>query len=219
MPGTRGSNVPNFSSSPHHTRLRRSANLIAFLGLAFTALGSHALGQSMSGFTYNGLNLTSYQANEYLNSSAAASSIRATGANYAGVIVTQYMQTSTSNTIAPETASTPGYNSSQDPLSPTDAAVISAIQSLQGQGLIVSPKPQVDSLDGVFRGNFAPTNPAAWFASYQTFILHYAQLASQNNVGMLVIGTELKSLSGSAYLSNWTTIISAIRAQYPSLTL
>lgn len=39
---------------------------------------SGAFAQSQSGFTYNGLNFVSYQANEFLNSNAAASSIRAT---------------------------------------------------------------------------------------------------------------------------------------------
>ena len=193
------------------------SSAIATLMMASSTPGVFA--QSQSGFTYNGLNFISYQANEFLSSSSAASSIRATGANYTAVMATQYQQTSTSNVIAPETPSTPGYNSSRDPLSPTDAAVVSAIRSLQAQGLVVSMKPQVDSLDGVFRGNFAPTNPTAWFASYQTFILHYAQIAVQNNVGMLVIGTEFKSLSGAAYKSNWETIITQLRIQYPSLTL
>ena len=177
-----------------------------------------ARAQSASGFTYNGLNFTSYQATEYNNSTSAAVSMRATGANYAAVMMTQYQQTSTSNVIAPETTSSPGYTSNY-PLSPTDAAVVSAIKAAQAQGLTVSLKPQVDSLDGVFRANFAPTNPAAWFASYQTFILHYAQIASQNNVGMLVIGTELKSLTTATYKTYWETIISALRTQYPGLTL
>ena len=145
--------------------------------------------------------------------------MRATGANFTAVVETQYQQTYTSNVIAPETTSSPGYTSAIYPLSPTDAAVVSAIKAAQAQGLTVSLKPQVDSLDGVFRGTFAPTNPTAWFASYQTFILHYAQLASQNNVGFLVIGTELKSLTTATYKSNWETIISAIRTQYPGLTL
>jgi hypothetical protein len=200
-------------------RIARFLTAVSVLaGIAFAGTGK-ASAQSQSGFTYNGLNFTSYQANEYLNSGNAATAIKATGANYTAVMVTQYQQTSTSNTIAPETTSSPGYNSSIDPLSPTDAAVVSAIQSLHAQGITVSLKPQVDSNDGVFRGNFAPTNPTAWFASYQTFILHYAQIASQNNVGMLVIGTELKSLSTSTYKSNWESIISQIRAQYPNLTL
>jgi len=189
-------------------------------GLIVAGCAGAALAQSQSGFTYNGLDFTSYSANEYLNNSGnAATTMRATGANYAAVVATQYVQTSTSNAIAPETTSSPGYNSSADPLSPTDAAVVSAIQALQAKGLTVSLKPHVDSLDGVFRGNFAPTNVAAWFASYQTFILHYAQIASQNNVGMLVIGTEFVSLTGPTYKSYWEGIISQLRTQYPNLTL
>jgi hypothetical protein len=188
----------------------------ATIATAGTTPGAQA--QSQSGFPYNGINLTSYQATEYQNSASAASTLRATGANYGAVMVTQYQPTSTSTTIAPETTSSPGYNSSYS-LSPTDAAVVTAIKNLQAQGLVVSLKPQVDSLDGVFRGNFAPSNPSAWFASYQTFILHYAQIAAQNNVGMLVIGTELKSLTTSTYKSNWETIITALRTQYPGLTL
>jgi hypothetical protein len=199
--------------------LRSFTSIAAFLAIfAVAALTLQANAQSASGFTYNGLTLTSYQANEYNNSASAAATMRATGANYAAVMETQYQQTYTSNVIAPETTSSPGYTSSY-PLSPTDTAVVNAIKAAQAQGLTVSLKPQVDSLDGVFRGNFAPSNPAAWFASYQTFILHYAQIASQNNVGMLVIGTELKSLTTATYKTYWETIISAIRNQYPGLTL
>ena len=196
--------------------LLRSAAALAALAFAASTPAAHA--QAASGFTYNGLNLTSYQANEYSTSTAYAASIRATGANFTAVMETQYQQTSTSNVIAPETTSSPGYTNNYS-LSPTDASVVSAIKAAQAQGLTVSLKPQVDSLDGVFRGSFAPTNPTAWFASYQTFILHYAQLASQNNVGYLVIGTELKSLTTATYKSNWETIIKAIRTQYPGLTL
>ena len=196
--------------------LLRSIVIVA--ALVASACTPAAYGQAQSGFVYNGLNFTSYQATEYNNSATAVASIRATGANYVAVMETQYEQTYTSNVIAPETTSSAGYTSAY-PLSPTDAAVVTAIKAAQAQGLTVSLKPQVDSLDGVFRGSFAPTSPTAWFASYQTFILHYAQLASQNNVGFLVIGTELKSLTTSTYKSNWETIISAIRSQYPGLTL
>ncbi len=195
-----------------------AAAIIALPG-AFT---SRAHAQSLSGFDYNGQVYTSYQADEYLKTPQGpdgVAAIRKTGAAYGSVVVTQYIQTSTSNTIAPETATSPGYDSSKDPLSPTDSAVVAAIQNMHAQGLTVFLKPQVDSLDGVFRGYFAPTDVAAWFASYQTFMLHYAQLASDNNVGGLVIGTELTSLSSSAYRSYWLNIIAQLRASYPNLTL
>jgi len=202
------------------TRHKAARAVVPTLCWAAT-LAAPALSQSQSGFTYNGIVYTSYQAAEYANSQGpqGAAAIRATGASYTSVLVTQYMQTYTSNTIAPETTSTSGYNSQADSLTPTDSAVAAAIANLQAQGLTVVMKPQVDSLDGIFRGSFAPTDVASWFASYQTFLLHYAALASQNNVGYLIIGTELKSLSGAAYASYWASMIAQLRISYPSLTL
>ena len=203
-------------------RLRARVWEQLFFALVACFSATAALAQSQSGFTYNGNVYVSYQAGEYQQTPAGpqgAAAMRATGANYGSVMVTQYVQTYTSNTIAPETTSSPGFDNSIDPQSPTDAAVVAAIQNLQAQGLTVFLKPQVDSLDGTYRGAFAPTDPAAWFASYQTFILHYAQLASENGVGGLIIGTELASLSGSSYKTEWDNIIAQIRSLYPSLTL
>ncbi len=212
--------------SPGPSRLGRPmpffALALATLTMLFAGSAASAFAQSLSGFIYNGQVYTSYQANEYLETPQGpdgTAAIRATGATYGSVVATQYVQTYTSNTIAPETASTPGYNSSSDPLSPTDAAVAAAIHNLQAQGITVVLKPHVDSLDGSFRGNLAPTSVADWFASYQTFILHYAQIASENNVGNLVIGTELASLSKAAYRSYWLNIIAQIRSSFPNLTL
>ena len=201
--------------------LRKSPFILCLTLLTLAAAAPRTRAQSLDGFTYNGIVYTSYQANEYLQTPQGpqgTAGLRATGATYSSVLATQYIQTSTSNTIAPETTSSPGYTSS-DALTPTDAAVTGAIQNLQAQGLTVVMKPQVDSLDGVFRGSFAPSSPAAWFASYQTFLLHYAQLASQSNVGILIIGTELKSLSGAAYVTYWDNMIAQLRASYPNLTL
>jgi hypothetical protein len=72
----------------------------------------------------------------------------------------------------------------------------------------------VDSLDGTWRGEFEPTSIPAWFASFQTFIVHYATLAQANNVEGLVIGTEYKTLSIAANETYWANIIAAVRAVY-----
>ncbi len=151
----------------------------------------------------------------------------AAGVDYATVLVTQYVTDPTATTIAPSTMNSPGYP--DIPTTPTDDAVVAAITNLQAQGIKVVLKPHVDSFDGTWRGEFAPPGsdtPAeatawadAWFSSYQTFILHYAAIAAENNVDTFVIGCELKDLSGSAYQSYWDSIIAQIRTSYPSLTL
>ncbi|MGA2352354.1 MAG: cellulose binding domain-containing protein, partial [Terracidiphilus sp.] len=184
-------------------------------GFVFTGVTPKALGQttSVSGFTYNGIVYTSWWYDEYGNyedppiaTGAATTSmdqLAAEGGNYVSVLVTQYVATGTSTTIAPSATQTP-----------LDDQLVFAIQGYHNMGMKVFLKPHVDSLDGTWRGAFEPSDPAAWFASFQTFIVHYATLAQENQVEGLVFGTEYKTLSGSAYESNWATIIAAIRAVY-----
>lgn len=155
-------------------------------------------------FDYTGINHVSWWIDEYLSPNAAPSeaALTATGGNYAGVLVTQYQQTKTSTTIFPTNQT------------PSDAALVSAIQQLHSHGVKVMLKPHIDPQDGSWRGEFAPTDINAWFASYKTFIVNYATLAASNGVEMLCIGTEFKTLTGSAYLAQWTDIINSIRRVY-----
>jgi hypothetical protein len=192
---------------------RLSIAFVLIAGLMALANSSKAIGQSKSGFTYNGIVYTSWWYDEYGNyydppvaTGAATTSmdqLAQTNANYAAVLVTQYVATGTSTTIAPDSTKTP-----------LDDQVAFAIQGFHNQGLKVFLKPHVDSLDGTWRGQFAPTSIPAWFASFQTFIVHYATLAQANNVEGLVIGTEYKTLSVAANESYWATVIAAIRAVY-----
>jgi len=155
-----------------------------------------------SGFLYRGITHTSWQPNEY-NTGAGTTSqnaLAATGATWAGVLVTQYQADATANTIAADPNRTP-----------TDAAVVAAITEFHSQNLKVMLKPHVDSEDGAWRGTFQPSDPASWFQSFQMFIVHYATLARDNNVEMLCLGTEYTKLSGATFLADWTAVITAIR--------
>ena len=75
-------------------------------------------------------------------------------------------------------------------------------------------KPHVDVQDGTWRGELAPSDPAAWFASYEAFITHYADIAEANDVELFSIGTEFVSLSGSGYAAYWNSVIDAVEAHY-----
>jgi hypothetical protein len=155
---------------------RVSTAFILIAGLVAFGNSSKAIGQTKSGFTYNGIVYTSWWYDEYGNyydppvaTGAATTStdqLAQTNANYASVLVTQYVATGTSTTIAPESTKTP-----------LDDQVAFAIQGFHNQGMKVFLKPHVDSLDGTWRGEFEPTSIPAWFASFQTFIVHYAELA------------------------------------------
>ena len=156
-----------------------------------------------SNFIYSGITHVSWSQGEYSSAAGATSedALAATGAGWAGVLVTWYQANATATTIAPANNT------------PTDADVVAAITELHAKGLKVMLKPHVDGSDGSWRGTFQPSDVNAWFSSFTNFILHYAALAQSNGVEMLCFGTEFKDLSG-ANLSNWTNVINLIRGVY-----
>jgi serralysin len=163
---------------------------------------------SRSGFAYRGLNHVSWWHDEYTygGAQAARDQLATTRANWAGVLVTWYMDTRESATIAPVASKTP-----------SDEAVLEAIRDLRRRGIKVMLKPHVDVLDGAWRGTIRPPDPAAWFASYNAFLTKYAALAQAADVEMLCVGTELATMSGARYASQWSTVIGNVRAGYRGL--
>jgi Glycoside Hydrolase Family 113 len=161
--------------------------------------------QQKSGFVYEGLTHVSWATNEYNSAAGTASqdALAATGATWAGVLVTWYQADATATTIAPNPNSTP-----------TDAAVVAAIQEFHNQGLKVMLKPHVDGTDGSWRGTFQPSDTDAWFQSFTAFAEHYAAIAQDNNVEMLCFGTEFVDLTGTTNRDRWLAVIAAIRAIY-----
>lgn len=163
-----------------------------------------AFGQT--GFTYDGIVRAVFSDSDLGTSgdSTYVSFVQSTHASYVAITIEWFVQSNTGTTIA---ASSTG--------SATDAQIVAAIQQYHNLGIKVVLKPQVDIVGfPSWRGELAPSSISAWFASYQAYITHYAQLAKANNVDALSIGTELKSLSVSANLSSWETLISAVRADY-----
>ncbi len=79
-------------------------------------------------------------------------------------------------------------------------------------GMHVVLKPHVDVADGSFRGDIAPADPAAWFDAYRRMSDHYADLAAAGGAEMLIVGTELTSMSG--YEGEWRRVIDGVRARF-----
>jgi hypothetical protein len=94
--------------------------------------------------------------------------------------------------------------------------VIDAINDAHALRMGVLLKPQLWCDDGACQSGLAlaPTDPAAWFASYATFIDHYAQIAQNNRVEIFCVSCELSQVSTSNYSSNWSSVISGVRAIY-----
>jgi hypothetical protein len=159
-------------------------------------------------FDYNGITHVSWWHDEYGYPAGSDSrrALAASGARWAGLLVTWYMDTRASSTIAPSP------DSSND-----DDVVRHAIDELHALGLKVMLKPHVDVHDGTWRAQIAPGDRGLWWESYAAFMDHYAAIAAEKNVAMLCIGTELASMSGSADAGQWASLVARVRARYPGL--
>ena len=95
----------------------------------------------------------------------------------------------------------------------TDKQLIQAIADAHDIGLRVILKPQV-LVNNSWAGEIKPSSQTAWqqwFESYQSLLQHYAQIAQQHEVAMLVIGTELRH---AAIQPQFRQLIIAVRKIY-----
>ncbi len=159
-------------------------------------------------FDYNGITHVSWWHDQYGDAEATASrkALAATGGNWAGLLTTWYMEQRRSTSIAPHPTGTP-----------TEPVLRRAIDEMHALGLRVMLKPHVDPRDGTWRGQIAPPDPAMWFASYAEMMDHFATLASEMDVEMLCVGTELATMTDARYVSSWTAVVDRIRARYSGL--
>lgn len=125
-----------------------------------------------------------------------------TGAKYVAIIPTWYMDNKNSNNIH--------YVNGK---SSTDEEIKNVILYAKKKGLKVMLKPHVDILDGSWRGSIEPSSTTEWFESYSDFILHFADMAEENNVKIFSIGTELKSLSNTEK-EKWEDLIEETDAEF-----
>lgn len=152
-----------------------------------------------------GFNYTAWERDAYATRDSDASLFRlaATGANYVGLLVTGYMGNRSATEIWADPVRTP-----------SETALVQAIQTARRYGLRVMLKPHVDVLDGTWRGHLAPSDVEKWFQSYREFLVPYARLAQEQGVGLFCVGTELRSLSGAEFRPYWEETIAAVRAVY-----
>lgn len=152
-----------------------------------------------------GINLTTYGREVYgsATSDASLALARADGNDSVAIVPTWFQDTASSNAIAPSPVSTT-----------SDSSVLHAMQTARSLGMRVILKPHDHTQDGTWVGALTPTDVDAWFASYREFIYHYADLAQRGGASALVVGTELRSLSGPAYTARWRDIIAGVRQRF-----
>jgi hypothetical protein len=94
--------------------------------------------------------------------------------------------------------------------SPSELAQVAALA--EDAGMYVSFRPLLDEHSlGMSRTNWKPDHPSAWFASYQKFLLPYAEMAQEAEVPALIEGTEFSRFGHSA---QWDRLAAALRRVY-----
>lgn len=99
----------------------------------------------------------------------------------------------------------------------TDRDIEFAVSQAKDLGLKVCLKPVVNSRDNLWRARIGFPRDAEeywgkWFKSYEAFLLHYAELASELECEMFCIGCEM--VTTEYRTDDWIRIIEKVRGVY-----
>lgn len=130
------------------------------------------------------------------------------GGNTVTLVVGWHQQDVFANTLRP------------GPSTPTDddARAVARVAQAHGMSVVVFPIVLVDELaPGRWRGTLAPTDIQAWWSSYETFILHYARVATSVGAAHFSVGSELGSTE--AWRDRWYHLIGRVRREFAGTLL
>jgi len=133
----------------------------------------------------------------------AFQSIASLGSNSVELTARIWTDSGSSNAVFAEPAKTE-----------SDTSLLTGFQAAHDAGLSVLFKAALSALNGTRVSSLAPSDVAAFFASYKTEIVHLATVAQAGGVETFAIGNEMSSLSGAAYRSYWVDLIAAVREVY-----
>lgn len=132
--------------------------------------------------------------------------LRATGANSVAFVVQYYQSNLNSSDVAA------GWNT------PSDASLVAATSYAHSIGLQVWYKVHVDSYTGEWRANIDPGDRAGWFRNFGSLLNHLGQVAQNNNVEVVSVGTEMVRLTSTSWnganTGYWVTLINNLRKVY-----
>ncbi|MBF0252580.1 MAG: hypothetical protein HQL29_02075 [Candidatus Omnitrophica bacterium] len=141
------------------------------------------------------------------DSDASLKALKETGADHVSILVTWYQTNCWSGDIK------------RMEMTPSDESIIHAITTAHELGLKVMLKPHLDLLDnsdGSWRGEIGcikETDWAEWMRKYTDYIMHYVEIAKENNVELFCVGTEL-STAATIKGDLCEILIKEIRAKY-----
>ena len=141
----------------------------------------------------------------YPNWTVACQKLKAMGFSWVRIIPIWSMDTVTANVVE--------YTAG---IAHTDAETIAAIRIAKLCGLRVSMAMGLlfPNSPGGFPAQINPSNPSAWFTSYQAAILHWAAIAQAEGLDIFSVGQEMSLMQVIGYSSNWSTLVTAVRGVF-----
>lgn len=104
---------------------------------------------------------------------------------------------------------------------PTDDDIVYAIRMAKELGMRVCLKPILNCKDGTWRAHigFPEESPLweTWFASYQSFILHYAAIAQREGCEMFCTGCEMNAME--VHTEPCLRMVEAVRQVYHGIVM
>jgi len=132
--------------------------------------------------------------------------LAATGANSVALIIPYYQSSLTSTDLER------GWNT------PTDEALIEAINYAHSVGLKVMLKVHPEVKTNEWRGFINPDDRAGWFNNYGNILEHYAALGRDYAVEEICLGAELFKItspsSNPTNTENWNQLIDRVKETY-----
>jgi len=132
----------------------------------------------------------------------AAEQLRATGMNTIELDDWWEVPAANADTVEPYVGTVP------------DAVLEDEISVARAAGLsvVLTPLIYCNGCLGSFRGVMAPANHQAFFASYSSFMDHFAGLAQASGVSTLFVGSEMSSLEADT--ARWMSVIAGARREF-----
>ncbi|MCK4394543.1 hypothetical protein KAX17_16690 [Candidatus Bipolaricaulota bacterium] len=94
----------------------------------------------------------------------------------------------------------------------SDEALYHVISQIHRMGMGVILLTPLFPDDGTWEGAIVPQDIDAWFYHWREILLHYAELAEETSVEILLLGSELVTLRDQT--DEWNRLIVAIRSRY-----
>jgi hypothetical protein len=149
-------------------------------------------------------------------SRASLQELRALGADWISVMPFGFVSALDAEQVQFAGDQEAGPSSHRPQAGETNARVRRQIADAHEQGLKVLLKPHLWVGRGDWCGEINPSTPeraARFFASYQSFALHYARLAQSGGADLLAIGVELCALTAHDP-ERWRKLIEQVRQVY-----